>query len=70
MEKYYQDLLTSENNSSNQMERKSSAMDSNTKGSTADAVYVPEKWKGQIEKVFKIFISTTGPTHVFMCYQF
>ncbi|XP_060675463.1 uncharacterized protein LOC107413626 isoform X2 [Ziziphus jujuba] len=50
VEKYYQDLLTSENNSSNQMERKSSAMDSNTKGSTADAVYVPEKWKGQIEK--------------------
>lgn len=52
MEKYYQDLLNSEINSSNQMEQKSSASDGNTKGSTADAISVPEKWKGQIEKVF------------------
>lgn len=64
VEKYYQDLLTSETNSSNQMEQKSSDMDSNAKGSTIDAVYVPEKWKGQIEKVFSIFISSTGSTHV------
>ncbi|KAF3433818.1 hypothetical protein FNV43_RR24921 [Rhamnella rubrinervis] len=50
VEKYYQDLLTSEISSSDWMEQKSSDTGSNAKGSTADAVFVPEKWKGQIEK--------------------
>ncbi|KAF9676749.1 hypothetical protein SADUNF_Sadunf08G0035300 [Salix dunnii] len=47
VEKYYQDLLASETNSGNHVDQQS---DSNTKGSTADSVCVPEKWKGQIEK--------------------
>ena len=67
MEKYYQDLLASEINSSDQMEQKSSDADINTKGSTADAVCVPEKWKGQIEKVFSISISIMGATASHVC---
>ncbi|KAJ6986986.1 TBC1 domain family member 8B [Populus alba x Populus x berolinensis] len=47
VENYYQDLLASETNSGNQVDQQS---DSDTKGSTADTVCVPEKWKGQIEK--------------------
>ncbi|KAL9402584.1 hypothetical protein Peur_006433 [Populus x canadensis] len=47
VEKYYQDLLASETNSGNHVDQQS---DSDTKGSTADTVCVPEKWKGQIEK--------------------
>ncbi|KAJ6429046.1 hypothetical protein OIU84_020645 [Salix udensis] len=47
VEKYYQDLLASETNSGNHVDQQS---DSNTKGSTAGTVCVPEKWKGQIEK--------------------
>ncbi|KAJ6909458.1 hypothetical protein NC652_020442 [Populus alba x Populus x berolinensis] len=47
VEKYYQDLLASETNSGNQVDQQS---DSDTKGSTADTVCVPEKWKAQIEK--------------------
>ncbi|KAJ6767923.1 TBC1 DOMAIN FAMILY MEMBER GTPASE-ACTIVATING PROTEIN [Salix koriyanagi] len=47
VEKYYQDLLASEKNSGNHVDQQS---DSNTKGSTAGTVCVPEKWKGQIEK--------------------
>uniref|UniRef100_A0A6M2EYZ6 Rab-GAP TBC domain-containing protein n=1 Tax=Populus davidiana TaxID=266767 RepID=A0A6M2EYZ6_9ROSI len=46
-ENYYQDLLASETNSGNQVYQQS---ESDTKGSTADTVCVPEKWKGQIEK--------------------
>ncbi|KAH8501642.1 hypothetical protein H0E87_016434 [Populus deltoides] len=47
VENYYQDLLASETNSGNHVDQQS---DSDTKGSTADTVCVPEKWKGQIEK--------------------
>ncbi|KAG5239765.1 TBC1 domain family [Salix suchowensis] len=47
VEKYYQDLLASETNSGNHVDQQS---DSNTEGSTAGTVCVPEKWKGQIEK--------------------
>lgn len=46
MEKYYQDLLASENNSGNNL-----GQQSDSKSSTTDSVCVPEKWKGQIEKV-------------------
>ncbi|KAF4382281.1 hypothetical protein G4B88_011610 [Cannabis sativa] len=47
VEKYYQDLLTSETKGSNNVEE--DVLDSDkTKGSTT--VCAPEKWKGQIEK--------------------
>ena len=48
MDKYYQDLLASETNSGNHVEQQS---DSDAKGPTTDPICVPEKWKGQIEKV-------------------
>lgn len=51
MEKYYQDLLASETKSGNNTEENSSLSDSDSKSSTTDSVCVPEKWKGQIEKV-------------------
>lgn len=48
VEKYYQDLLSSNAKSVNgEMEFKESKKEPN-----ADSVYIPEKWKGQIEKVF------------------
>lgn len=51
VEKYYQDLLTSETNSDNKVEQRVSESESKTRGSATDATCVPEKWKGQIEKV-------------------
>ncbi|EXB88496.1 TBC1 domain family member 8B [Morus notabilis] len=50
VEKYYQDLLTSETNSGNKVEQGVSESESKTRGSAPDATCVPEKWKGQIEK--------------------
>ncbi|PON75377.1 Rab-GTPase-TBC domain containing protein [Parasponia andersonii] len=47
VEKYYQDLLTSETKGSNNVEQDVSNSD---KGSTKVATGVAEKWKGQIEK--------------------
>ncbi|KAL5569194.1 hypothetical protein UlMin_025769 [Ulmus minor] len=49
VEKYYQNLLTSETHSSDKVENVSDSV-SKTKGLTTDATSVPEKWKGQIEK--------------------
>ncbi|GMP22807.1 hypothetical protein CsSME_00000659 [Camellia sinensis var. sinensis] len=49
-EKYYQDLLGAENNSSNSVEQQSLQSGKSSKGSNTCAVSVPEKWKGQIEK--------------------
>ena len=51
MEKYYQDLLGTEAISSENVGQQSSQSENTSKGSNADSVYVPEKWKGQIEKV-------------------
>lgn len=48
VEKYYRDLLASETDSGNHSDQQP---DGNNKGSIADVVSVPEKWKGQIEKV-------------------
>jgi hypothetical protein len=68
VEKYYQDLLASETNSGNHVDQQS---DSDTKGSTADTVCVPEKWKGQIEKVMActVFKFRTGPTFFYLVFS-
>ena len=60
VEKYYKDLLGAEAISSENVGQQSSQPENTSKGSNADPVYVPEKWKGQIEKVttymsFKLF---------------
>ncbi|KAF9674820.1 hypothetical protein SADUNF_Sadunf10G0166700 [Salix dunnii] len=47
VENYYQDLLAPETISGNHADQQS---DNDTKGLTTHTVYVPEKWKGQIEK--------------------
>ena len=67
-ENYYQDLLASETNSGNQVYQQS---ESDTKGSTADTVCVPEKWKGQIEKVMAciVFKFRTGPTFFYLVFS-
>ncbi|KAI8029242.1 TBC1 domain family member 9 [Camellia lanceoleosa] len=49
-EKYYQDLLGAENNSSDSVEQQSLQSGKSSKESNICAVSVPEKWKGQIEK--------------------
>ena len=56
VEKYYQDLLTSETKGGNDVEQDVSDSDNNTKGSPTGCA--PEKWKGQIEKVnyFTVFL--------------
>ncbi|KDP46137.1 hypothetical protein JCGZ_06648 [Jatropha curcas] len=46
-ENYYQDLLDSKTNSGSHVEQQPG---SDSKDITADAICVPEKWKGQIEK--------------------
>lgn len=51
VDNYYQDLLNSETKSGNNVEQDGLDSDGKTKGSTADATCVPEKWRGQIEKV-------------------
>lgn len=64
MEKYYQDLLASETNSGNHVEQQS---DSDNKGSTTDPVCVPEKWRGQIEKVIICMVFHFGVVPSFIC---
>lgn len=51
VEKYYQDLLTPESHSGNNTDQNSIQSDDKSEGLTSDSVCVPEKWKGQIEKV-------------------
>lgn len=50
VEKYYQDLLSAagDNTGSNNLNS-----DNSTKELSEERVYVPEKWKGQIEKVIR-----------------
>ncbi|KAG6728489.1 hypothetical protein I3842_02G175500 [Carya illinoinensis] len=50
VEKYYQDLLAPESYSGNSTEHNGKRLDNNSEGLTTDAVCIPEKWKGQIEK--------------------
>ncbi|XP_019441616.1 PREDICTED: rab GTPase-activating protein 1-like [Lupinus angustifolius] len=50
-EKYYQNLLASENDSERKMDQQSMQQSTDNNGkTTADPVFVSEKWKGQIEK--------------------
>lgn len=52
VEKYYQDLLAPDTNSGDIAEHQRSELDSNALVSiTEESACVPEKWKGQIEKV-------------------
>ncbi|CAL0320675.1 unnamed protein product [Lupinus luteus] len=50
VEKYYQDLLASENESERKTDQQSIQSKDDNGIPTADPVPVPEKWKGQIEK--------------------
>lgn len=50
VENYYKDLLSLETNPCNNSEQQTLQQDSNVKD-TSDSVCMPEKWKGQIEKV-------------------
>ncbi|KAJ7971704.1 TBC1 domain family member protein [Quillaja saponaria] len=50
VDKYYQALLTSESNSGNNMDQLNTQSSDNNGGTNTDSVYIPEKWKGQIEK--------------------
>ncbi|KAK7270058.1 hypothetical protein RIF29_22939 [Crotalaria pallida] len=49
-EKYYQHLLASEYNSEKNEDQESMHSADNNRKTTSDPVFVPEKWKGQIEK--------------------
>lgn len=52
VEKYYQDLLALDNGSGDVNEDLSSELETNGTGSASEEpINVPEKWKGQIEKV-------------------
>lgn len=52
VEKYYQDLLALDSGSGELTEHLSSELDTKSMGSaTEEPINVPEKWKGQIEKV-------------------
>ena len=50
-EKYYQDLLGEEINSRDRVEQQNLQSENSNKVSNSASVSVPEKWKGQIEKV-------------------
>ncbi|KAI4347697.1 hypothetical protein L6164_008483 [Bauhinia variegata] len=50
VEKYYQDLLTPENDSGSKMDQQNLQSADNNGGTNGDTVCVQEKWKGQIEK--------------------
>ena len=52
VEKYYQDLLALENDSGSKTDQQSMQSAEDNGKTSADIVRVPEKWKGQIEKVF------------------
>lgn len=56
VEKYYQDLLASENDFERKTDQQSMQSADNDEKPTADPLCVPEKWKGQIEKVFAYVI--------------
>ncbi|KAI4351206.1 hypothetical protein L6164_005585 [Bauhinia variegata] len=50
VERYYQDLLTPENDSGSKMDQQNLQSADNNGEKNEDIVSVPEKWKGQIEK--------------------
>lgn len=49
---YYQNLLLPDNKNDSSVDHQVSEVDEESKKSIIDSVDVPEKWKGQIEKVF------------------
>lgn len=51
VEMYYQDLLASNGDSEIKINHQSSQLDDSDGKTNADFIHVPEKWKGQIEKV-------------------
>lgn len=51
VQNYYQDLLKPPSNAEITMEEQMVQSDKDSKASDADSVNIPEKWKGQIEKV-------------------
>lgn len=52
VEKYYQDLLAPDADSSDIAEHRRSVLETNILASvTEESACIPEKWKGQIEKV-------------------
>lgn len=65
VEKYYQGLLTPENDSGSKIHQQSMQSTDNHGKANADSVCVPEKWKGQIEKVFTCDIS---PSLLLTCF--
>ncbi|XP_050387137.1 uncharacterized protein LOC126803375 [Argentina anserina] len=50
VDNYYQDLLASETKAGSDVEQHSLDSEIDSQLSTTDSAYVPEKWKGQIEK--------------------
>lgn len=51
IEKYYQNLLDADTNNDNSTEHQMLQSDKASNMSTGESVCIPEKWKGQIEKV-------------------
>ena len=52
VEKYYQGLLTPQNDSASKMDQQSMQTTDKDGEANVDSICAPEKWKGQIEKVF------------------
>lgn len=52
VEKYYQGLLTPQNDSVSKMDQQSMQSTDRDGEANVDSISAPEKWKGQIEKVF------------------
>jgi hypothetical protein len=50
-EKYYQDLLASNGDSKIKSDHQNTQLDDNDGKTNGEFIPVPEKWKGQIEKV-------------------
>jgi len=58
VEKYYQDLLASNGDSGIKSNHQNGQLDDNDGKTNAESIHVPEKWKGQIEKVCTCDTST------------
>lgn len=68
VDNYYQDLLAAETKAGSDVEQHSLDSEINSKMSTTDSAYVPEKWKGQIEKVI-CFYSVFAIVYEFLSNQ-
>lgn len=66
VEKYYQDLLALDTGSGDVTEHLSSELDTSGIGSVSEEpINVPEKWKGQIEKVH-LYIRSESAENIFL----